>query len=100
MPRLARVRPWLTAALSAALVVLPLQAQSGTAGNATSGSNTQEGWNPEEILKAEKFVRPPAVVERIITAPRTDISFNAPRLRGSGPSPPALRIGVHLMIQS
>ena len=34
--------------------------------------------NPEEILKTETYVRPPAVVERIITAPRADISFTNP----------------------
>jgi dipeptidyl aminopeptidase/acylaminoacyl peptidase len=36
----------------------------------------QETWNPDEILRKEGWVRPPAVVERIITAPRTDISFS------------------------
>lgn len=76
MPRLVRVRPWLAVTLTAvALGAVPLQAQSAATAGATS---TQEGWNPEEILKAEKFVRPPAVVERIITAPRADISFNVP----------------------
>ena len=38
----------------------------------------QDSWNPEEVLKKEGWVRPPAVVERIITAPRTDISFTSP----------------------
>jgi dipeptidyl aminopeptidase/acylaminoacyl peptidase len=38
----------------------------------------QESWNPDEILKKEGWVRPPAVVERIITAPRADISFTTP----------------------
>src|SRR5690349_674627 len=38
----------------------------------------QESWNPDEILKKEGYVRPPAVVERIITAPRVDISFSTP----------------------
>lgn len=36
----------------------------------------QESWNPEEVLRKEGWVRPPAVVERIITAPRPDISFS------------------------
>src|SRR5215207_1973244 len=36
----------------------------------------QDSWNPEEVLKKEGWVKPPAVVERIITAPRTDISFS------------------------
>jgi dipeptidyl aminopeptidase/acylaminoacyl peptidase len=35
-------------------------------------------WNPHEILRSEKYVRPPADVERIIMAPRTDISFSSP----------------------
>ncbi len=35
----------------------------------------QGPWSPEEVLKKEGWVKPPAVVERIITAPRTDISF-------------------------
>jgi len=38
----------------------------------------QEQWNPDEILKKENWVRPPAVVERIIMADRTDISFSNP----------------------
>lgn len=36
----------------------------------------QESWNPDEVLRKEGWVKPPAVVERIITAPRTDISFS------------------------
>jgi dipeptidyl aminopeptidase/acylaminoacyl peptidase len=36
----------------------------------------QDSWNPEEVLKKEGWVKPPAVVERIITAPRPDISFS------------------------
>lgn len=32
-------------------------------------------WDPQAILKAETYVRPPAVIERIVLAPRTDISF-------------------------
>jgi dipeptidyl aminopeptidase/acylaminoacyl peptidase len=38
----------------------------------------QQGWNPQEILQTETYVRPPAVVERIIMTPRTDISFPSP----------------------
>src|SRR5688572_23202516 len=38
----------------------------------------QESWNPDEVLRKEGWVKPPAVVERIITAPRTDISFSLP----------------------
>ncbi len=63
-------------------VALPLGAQAAA---------TPQGWNPDAILKAETYVRPPAVVERIITAPRTDISFTNPSpdrkwfLRSVGP---------------
>ncbi|HEY5547277.1 MAG TPA: prolyl oligopeptidase family serine peptidase [Gemmatimonadaceae bacterium] len=38
----------------------------------------QDSWNPEEVLKKEGYVRPPAVVERIITAARPDISYSLP----------------------
>jgi hypothetical protein len=36
----------------------------------------QDAWNPDEVLKKEGYVKPPAVVERIITTPRTDISYS------------------------
>jgi dipeptidyl aminopeptidase/acylaminoacyl peptidase len=39
-------------------------------------ANGQQNWNPEEVLRKESWVRPPAVVERIITTPRPDISFS------------------------
>jgi len=39
-------------------------------------AGAQESWNPDEVLKKEGWVKPPAVVERIITAPRPDISFS------------------------
>jgi dipeptidyl aminopeptidase/acylaminoacyl peptidase len=41
-------------------------------------SSATQSWNPQEILRAETYVRPPAVVERIITTPRIDISFTSP----------------------
>ena len=56
-------------AIGMTLAALPLAAQN----NAPSQS-----WNPQEILRAETFVRPPALVERIIMTPRTDISFTTP----------------------
>lgn len=34
--------------------------------------------DPQAILRAESYVRPPAAVERMILAPRTDISFDEP----------------------
>ena len=32
-------------------------------------------WNPEQILRTERFVKPPAALERLIMTPRVDISF-------------------------
>lgn len=49
-------------------VTTPLSAQSG-------GAN---GWNPDEILRTERFVRPPADIERMIMTPRVDISYSNP----------------------
>ena len=55
---------------------------------ATAQNNA--AWNPQEILKTEKFVKPPANVERIIMTPRVDITFSSPNadrswfLRGVG----------------
>ena len=50
-----------------------------TAGAQSNSNAPQQGaWNPSQILKSETFVNPPANVERIIMAPRTDISFTAP----------------------
>jgi dipeptidyl aminopeptidase/acylaminoacyl peptidase len=70
------------AALAIALAA-PLGAQSNV---------TQQGsWDPQQILRTEGFVKPPANVERMIMAPRTDISFTTPSpdrkwfLRTTGP---------------
>jgi dipeptidyl aminopeptidase/acylaminoacyl peptidase len=35
-------------------------------------------WDPQAVIKAESYVKPPAVLERIVMAPRTDISFTTP----------------------
>lgn len=57
-----------SAVLLAATLLLPaLVRAQGTA-----------AWDPQAILKAETYVRPPAVIERIVLAPRTDISFETP----------------------
>jgi dipeptidyl aminopeptidase/acylaminoacyl peptidase len=51
------------------------------ASTAAAQSNTvtqQDATDPHRILKAESFVRPPATIERIIMAPRVDISFTSP----------------------
>ena len=39
---------------------------------------TRAAWDPQTILKEERYVRPPEAIERIVLAPRTDISFDAP----------------------
>src|SRR4051794_36015171 len=39
---------------------------------------SQQGWDPQQVLRTETYVKPPAVVERIIMAPRVDISFTTP----------------------
>ena len=48
----------------------------GAAPPSTSASSAR--WNPQEILRTETFVKPPVAVERMIMAPRTDLSFTLP----------------------
>ncbi len=63
------IRSASTALLCAAGLLIPATiAQAQSAG----------AWDPQAILKTEQYVRPPAVIERIVLAPRTDISFDAP----------------------
>lgn len=38
----------------------------------------QQGWNPKEILTTDKYVKPPEVVTRIVSAPRNNVSFTNP----------------------
>ncbi|HEV8410325.1 MAG TPA: prolyl oligopeptidase family serine peptidase [Gemmatimonadaceae bacterium] len=52
--------------LGATLFALPTAAQ------------TAVGHSDHDLLATETYVRPPAVVDRIIMAPRTDISFTQP----------------------
>jgi dipeptidyl aminopeptidase/acylaminoacyl peptidase len=35
----------------------------------------QNTWNPQEILRTERYVRPPERIAEILTTPRVDISF-------------------------
>ncbi len=61
-----------TAVLAAAVLFVvapPAAGQSNTAAN---------GWDPQEILKAETYVRPPENIVRMVMAPRVDISFTNP----------------------
>ena len=66
-----RPRRWSARLVAVATVVvaLPLGAQNDA---------QRQDWNPQQILRTEGFVKPPADVERIITAPRVDISFTSP----------------------
>src|SRR5262249_22701826 len=61
--------PWRLVAGLAVVVALPLGAQTNVA---------QQGWNPQEILGKETYVKPPAIVERIVTAPRNNVTFTNP----------------------
>ncbi len=38
----------------------------------------QQGWNPKEVLAKETYVKPPEIVERIVTAPRNGVAFTNP----------------------
>ena len=38
----------------------------------------QQGWNSKEILANERYVKPPEVVERIVSAPRNAVAFTNP----------------------
>ena len=73
-PRPHHVHRIATAFLAA--VLLALAATRAVAQTASPVARAE--WNPEQVLRSEKYVRPPANVERIITAPRTDISFTSP----------------------
>ena len=53
---------------AAFVLALPLAAQNVA----------QQGWNPKEVLAAENFVKPPAIVERIVAAPRNNVALTNP----------------------
>jgi dipeptidyl aminopeptidase/acylaminoacyl peptidase len=55
---------------AAGLVVtaLPLAAQNVV----------QQGWNPKEVLANEKYVKPPEVVDRIVSASRNNVAYTNP----------------------
>ncbi|MCA2992633.1 prolyl oligopeptidase family serine peptidase [Gemmatimonas sp.] len=59
----------LPSAALAFLAAAPLSAQQAPAAN---------GWDPQQVLRTETFVKPPANIERMIMAPRVDISFTNP----------------------
>ena len=51
----------------------PAFAQPNSTGNAAA-----TGWNAQEILRTEHFVKPPANIEKMIMTARADISFTNP----------------------
>jgi dipeptidyl aminopeptidase/acylaminoacyl peptidase len=63
------------ALLLGAAVPLLLPAQDARRAAADPGPAPAAAWDPPAVLRAETFVKPPAVIERIIMAPRVDISF-------------------------
>ena len=64
-----RIAYSIASAVVFAATALPLAAQQGV---------EQQGWNPKEILASEHYVKPPAVVERIVSAPRNSVTFTNP----------------------
>jgi dipeptidyl aminopeptidase/acylaminoacyl peptidase len=75
--------------LVAALIAI---ATSASAQDLSQSSSADRAWDPQQIIRAERYVRPPANLERLILAPRVDISFTTPSpdrtwfLRGVGPT--------------
>src|SRR5690348_16881982 len=64
------------ATLCTPALAAPLAAQGSQNSQGTSAQPT--AWDPQQILRTETYVKPPAVIERIIMAPRVDISFTTP----------------------
>jgi dipeptidyl aminopeptidase/acylaminoacyl peptidase len=65
--------------ISRRLIPLALAAASVAGAQSNNAQAAPQGaWDPQKILTTETYVRPPAVIERIIMAPRTDISFDMP----------------------
>jgi dipeptidyl aminopeptidase/acylaminoacyl peptidase len=62
-------RTWTTAAITA-VCAAPITAHAqGVA---------QQGWNPQQVLSSESYMKPPAVVERIVATPRNNVVFTNP----------------------
>ncbi|HEX7020387.1 MAG TPA: prolyl oligopeptidase family serine peptidase [Gemmatimonadaceae bacterium] len=78
MPRslLSTRRPHLMTRLTLAVAAAAFVATP--AAHVQAQSVQQQGWNPKEVLARETYVRPPAVVERIVTAPRNAVALTNP----------------------
>src|SRR3954467_3617806 len=59
-------------------VVMATYAAVLLAGQVGAQNVVQQGWNPKEILAKETYVKPPEIVERIVTAPRNNVAFTNP----------------------
>jgi dipeptidyl aminopeptidase/acylaminoacyl peptidase len=61
------------------VAALALASLIGIAPSASAqGNSAAPSWNPQEVLRTERFVKPPENLERMIMAPRVDISFTNP----------------------
>src|SRR5215467_5277863 len=67
-PPIVRALPRLLVGLTGLALTVPLSAQTVT----------QQGWNPKEVLAKETYVKPPEVVERIVSAPRNNVAYTNP----------------------
>ncbi len=64
------------ALLTAAVILAPQLSAQNSGGGASAAASS--GWDPQAILKAETWVKPPSSVTDIIMTPRVDISFTSP----------------------
>src|SRR6478735_3035573 len=71
MTRFTSSRRALLVAAGLAITALPAFGQNGQ-------NVQQQGWNPKEVLAKETYVKPPEIVERIVTAPRNNVAFTNP----------------------
>jgi len=71
-----RYSPWRATVFGLAIALLCTT--SALSAPAAAQTVTQQGWDPQQALRAETYIKPPAVIERIVTTPRTDISFTNP----------------------
>jgi dipeptidyl aminopeptidase/acylaminoacyl peptidase len=61
-----------------ALITLVAVAAGAVPAVVRAQSVAQQGWNPQQVLSSETYMKPPAVVERIVSAPRNNVVFTNP----------------------
>jgi dipeptidyl aminopeptidase/acylaminoacyl peptidase len=59
-------------------IILGLLSTGLSAQAPVQAASSPTSWDPQQVLRTEKYVHPPALIERVITAPRVDISFTSP----------------------